>query len=206
MPEPAVGVVHALHAQRGDPLLQAPRGALRRRPVAEQTAEDRVRIGLAQPPEAQRGRADRLDPARCPPAAGTRRARRARRTARSRRRSTAPSPAAAVRRPAPGRAGARAGTAARRRPACARSALGQPQLGAQRRAGGQQVAPRAGRRVDRDDRLAATEALDRARHLLDRARARRTSRPARRRPSGARRSCSVTSCWLPGLAEMSTPQ
>jgi hypothetical protein len=25
-------------------------------------------------------------------------------------------------------------------------------------------------------------------------------------PSDARRSCSVTSCWLPGLAEMSTPQ
>ena len=47
------------------------------------------------------------------------------------------------------------------------AAVGQPELGAQRRAGAEQVAPRARRRVDRDDRAAAPEALDRARDLLD---------------------------------------
>ena len=54
VPQAAVVVDHAAHPQRGDALLKAPRRALGRRAVAEQRAEDRVGVGLAQPAEAQR--------------------------------------------------------------------------------------------------------------------------------------------------------
>ena len=56
VPQAAVLVDDAALLERGDALLQPPRRALRRRPVAEQRAEDRVRVGLEQPAVGERVR------------------------------------------------------------------------------------------------------------------------------------------------------
>ena len=168
VPEPAVGVLDALQLQRRDALLQAPRRPLRRRPVAEQPAEDRVRVGLADAAEAQRGGADRRHRAR---AVGPEHAEVGERGEEF-------EPDADPLLPAR-RRDALGGDRVEREPAAVEqrvadahalvAAVGQPELGAQRRARREQVEPRPRRRVDGDDGLAAAEPADRARHLLDRA-------------------------------------
>jgi hypothetical protein len=155
VPQPAVGVDDAAHPQGGDPLLQPPRRALGRRPVADHRAEHGVGVGLAEAPEAQRAVVDlALDGAAGVGPVEPERGQRGEQL------EADADPALPVGQRLAGR-----GHGVQRQPApeeqrvadavALEAPLGQAELLAQRRAGREQVQPMAGGGVDRGDGLAA---------------------------------------------------